>query len=99
MQYTINALSMKNTLLMLLLLSLINSCHKKKSSQGENFLGKVERVALEIEDDSDQLTFFDNPEKPLRVSFENLPVGSNRPEGWMLGMMVNDLEKGMVGTG
>ncbi|PWE00593.1 beta-L-arabinofuranosidase domain-containing protein [Marinilabilia rubra] len=88
---------MKQIVLSLMTLLVITSCQSKKSSQGESFLGQVNQMA-EIEDDSDLLTFFDKPDAPLKQKFENLPVGNNRPTGWMLDMMNNDLESGMVGA-
>lgn len=76
----------------------VAACQSKQSSQGESFLGKVNQVAHEIEDDRKQLGFFENPVNPIAPAFEALPSGTTFPQGWILDMMKNDLEKGMVGA-
>ncbi|WP_299365793.1 beta-L-arabinofuranosidase domain-containing protein [Winogradskyella sp.] len=77
----------------------LSSCKKEdKNSQGENFSENVNKVAETIIDDSDQLTFFKNPENPLQPKFEQFPTGSVKPKGWILNMMKNDLETGVVGA-
>jgi DUF1680 family protein len=70
----------------------------KKGSQGENFDSKVDQVTAQIVDDSEMMAFFDNERSPIKPKFEALPTGSNMPKGWMLDLMQNDLQKGMVGA-
>jgi DUF1680 family protein len=75
------------------------SCkNSKTNSQGENFSENVNKVASTIVDDSDQLTFFQNPRQPLTPKFAQFPTGSVKPKGWILQMMQNDLNKGIVGA-
>ena len=80
----------------LALLIIMTACSTKKNSQGENFLSKVDQT--NIQDDSELLTFFDNPRQPLGEAFTVLPVGSTRPKGWILELMEQDLEEGIVGA-
>ena len=67
------------------------SCNEL-SSQGEAFLQEVDQNAagevydLELE-----------YKGPKPTAFEAFPTGQVRPEGWILEMMNNDLEQGMVG--
>ncbi|NQZ78848.1 MAG: hypothetical protein HRT61_22440 [Ekhidna sp.] len=72
------------------------SCKGDQSSQGEGFLSKVDQTNLQ--DDSPLLTFFEGERSPIEPAFINLPSGSTRPKGWMLEIMENDLQKGMVGA-
>lgn len=74
------------------------SCEERKNSQGENFSSNVDKVAASIIDDSDQLTFFDQPKSPLKPEFEQFSTGSVTPKGWILKMMKSDLETGLVGA-
>ncbi|WP_111683629.1 beta-L-arabinofuranosidase domain-containing protein [Winogradskyella tangerina] len=75
------------------------SCKEaRENSQGENFSSNVDKVAASIIDDSDQLTFFDQPRSPLKPEFEQFSTGSVAPKGWILKMMKSDLETGVVGA-
>lgn len=75
------------------------SCKKEdKNSQGENFSNNVNKVAQNIIDESDQLTFFENPKSPITPKFQQFPTGSVKPKGWILNMMKNDIENGVVGA-
>ncbi|MEZ4849123.1 MAG: glycoside hydrolase family 127 protein [Bacteroidia bacterium] len=90
---------MKRLIHLLFLFSLIMCCQEnKQSSQGENFLSNVNQVKLNIEDNSDMLTFFDRERTPVKPAFTCLPSGSNKPQGWLLDIMQNDLQKGIVGA-
>ncbi len=70
----------------------------EKNSQGESFLSKVDQIQANIVDDSALLTFFDKDRAPLSPAFHLLPDGSNRPNGWLLEIMKQDLETGIVGA-
>jgi len=80
------------------ILALTSCKHEDKNSQGEDFSKNVNKVAKTIIDDSDQLTFFENTESPLQPKFQQFPTGSIKPKGWILNMMSNDLETGVVGA-
>lgn len=71
-------------------------CQPKKSSQGQNFLSKVDQ--MDMKDDSDELGFFENKRTPIEPAMQLLPSGNNRPEGWIFTIMKNDLVTGMVGA-
>ncbi|WP_422105189.1 beta-L-arabinofuranosidase domain-containing protein [Winogradskyella sp.] len=80
------------------LLTLASCKTEDKNSQGESFSKNVNKVAQTIIDDSNQLTFFEKPEAPLKAEFEQFPTGSVKPKGWILDMMRSDLEAGVVGA-
>ena len=80
----------------LFLLVVLVACSPKENSQGENFLSKVDQT--DIQDDSKLLTFFDLMRKPVGEAFTVLPAGSTRPKGWILEVMEQDLEEGIVGA-
>ncbi|BFP43498.1 hypothetical protein FGF1_43430 [Flavobacteriaceae bacterium GF1] len=88
---------MKKILIMILI---ILSCCKpsREDSQGENFSKNVNKVAEQLIDDSDALPFFTHKTSPLKSSFQAFKTGSVLPKGWILEMMQNDLEKGIVGA-
>ena len=71
-------------------------CSQKESSQGENFISNVDQTLLK--NDSEILKFFDNERKPIAAAFQPLPTGSTRPKGWILKLMKEDLETGIVGA-
>lgn len=71
---------------------------EKEGSQGENFVENVDKVAENIQDDSDVLQFFNQPKKPIAPQFEVFPSGSIQPKGWILKMMQQDLQEGLVGA-
>lgn len=74
------------------------SCQEKeRGSQGENFESQVDRTNEDLEEDVD-LSFFDNPHQPLESSFQFFPNSSIYPKGWILNIMKQDLEEGMVGA-
>jgi len=88
-----------NRLIVLVCMLVIFSCkHEDKNSQGEDFSNNVNKVAESIVDDSDQLTFFNKPVNALDYKFEQFPSGSVKPKGWILELMQNDLEQGIVGA-
>lgn len=88
-----------NITLILLLAMVQYSCESsEKGSQGENFDSHVNRVAATIIDNSDQLAFFDEPQKPLEPTLQLLPGGSVTPRGWILEVMEQDLHSGVVGA-
>ncbi len=70
----------------------------KENSQGENFNNNINKVASTIVDNSEKLKFFNNPKSPLKAKFSQFPTGSVKPKGWILEMMQNDLENGIVGA-
>lgn len=74
------------------------SCKSDKNSQGQDFSKNVDKVAARIIDESEKLVFFDRPEQALNSKFEQFPTGSVKPKGWILNMMKNDLEHGIVGA-
>lgn len=88
---------MKKTLGIIIALMLLSCKGDKQNSQGENFSKNVNKVALTIVDDSNQLQFFDNQISPLDVAFQPYPSGSVMPKGWILEMMQTDLNSGVVG--
>ncbi|MCI4667120.1 MAG: glycoside hydrolase family 127 protein [Bacteroidia bacterium] len=71
---------------------------KNMGSQGKNFTSNVNKVAKTIENDSALLTFFEGRPSPLKEAFETIPTGENKPEGWLLKLMSEDLQHGMVGA-
>ena len=89
---------MKKACYVLTVYCVLFSCKKEKDSQGENFNKNINKVAETIEDESDKLTFFNNPIHPITPKFQMLPTGSNKPKGWILQMMKTDLETGVVGA-
>lgn len=74
------------------------SCTSNESSQGDNFLGNVNQIASNIEDDSHLLGFFRNDRNPIEPKFQVLPSGSTKPKGWILEIMQEDLDVGLVGA-
>ena len=68
------------------------------NSQGEDFTQNVNRIPSTIVDESDFLRFFDGPRNPIKPKFTAFPTGSTLPRGWMLKMMQQDLEHGVVGA-
>lgn len=85
----------------MIVLALILTCscsQKKDNSQGENFSNNVNKVFENIVDDSDQLQFFNQPKKPIKPKFEQFPTGYVKPKGWILEIMQQDLEQGVVGA-
>ena len=82
----------------LLLITTCLACTQKESSQGENFTSNVNQIPDKVIDDQAMLTFFENPRNPIKPAFEMLPTASVRPKGWILNMMKNDLEQGIVGA-
>jgi len=83
----------------LLIILICCSCNKEtKNSQGEDFSNNVDKVAESIIDDSDKLQFFNNEINPLKPAFHPFRSGSVLPKGWILEMMKNDLNYGVVGA-
>ena len=80
----------------ILLVCILTACTTYESSQGEDFLSKVDQV--DVQDDREALGFFEKDRNPLEPAFTPLPVGDNRPEGWILELMKQDLESGIVGA-
>ena len=76
----------------------LSACLQNTGSQGEDFSSNVNKVAGEIGDDAALLTFFEKPRKPIAPAFVPLPTGANRPKGWLLEIMKQDLERGIVGA-
>lgn len=89
---------MKKTVSIIAVLILFACKEEKQNSQGENFNNNVNKVAATIIDDSEQLKFFHNPKQPLQPKFQQFSSGSIQPKGWILNMMQNDLEQGIVGA-
>lgn len=89
---------MNRIYLTMIILTLISCKEKEKNSQGENFTNNVNKVASTLIDDSDQLRFFNNPKQPIAAKFEPFPSGSVKPKGWILDMMTQDLQDGVVGA-
>ncbi|MBX2875433.1 MAG: glycoside hydrolase family 127 protein [Saprospiraceae bacterium] len=83
----------------LMILCTLCACQgETNGSQGENFVENVNKVNEDIQDDSDALQFFENPKQPLTPNFEFFPSGSIYPKGWILNMMRQDLQEGLVGA-
>jgi hypothetical protein len=74
------------------------SCSGNKDGQGENFLSQVDQNTNQVIDNSDQLTFFNQPRKPMTPAFTKLPSGSVKPRGWLQMIMESDLKTGVVGA-
>ncbi|WP_299521307.1 hypothetical protein, partial [Winogradskyella sp.] len=89
---------MKKSICVLIVFAMLSCKEAQKNSQGENFSDNVNKVAANIIDDSDQLVFFENPVTPLQPMFEQFSTGSVKPKGWILEMMISDLETGVVGA-
>lgn len=70
----------------------------EESSQGENFLSRVNQISDCIVDDIGKLTFFENPKTPLQPKFQIPSAAKVKPESWIKSMMVNDLNQGVVGA-
>lgn len=88
-----------NKIILIITLLIVFSCkNSEENSQGENFSKNVDQVGATIVNDSDKLQFFNNEIQPLDVAFQPFKVGSIKPKGWMLDMMQNDLNKGIVGA-
>ncbi|TPV35360.1 hypothetical protein FJ651_00100 [Paucihalobacter ruber] len=89
---------MRKTTLFICLLMVFSCQDTKENSQGENFTNNVNKVATTIVDDSEKLLFFNHPIQPIQPEFIKFSIGSVKPKGWILEMMQNDLEKGVVGA-
>ncbi len=70
----------------------------KENSQGESFSENVNKVGEHITDDSATMQFFNNETHPIKPRFQPFETGSVFPKGWILNMMQNDLESGIVGA-
>ncbi|MEM9680314.1 MAG: beta-L-arabinofuranosidase domain-containing protein, partial [Bacteroidota bacterium] len=79
-------------------MTLFNCQEQKSNSQGEDFSKNVDQVADAIIDESDKLTFFNNPKKTMQSKFQSFSSGSVTPKGWISELMKNDLDKGIVGA-
>ena len=88
----------KITLITFCYMCLITSCKQHQSSQGEDFLSKVDQNQIKIIDDRDKLGFFDEPGQPIPPAFRAFPSGSIKPKGWLFKIMKQDLDKGIVGA-
>ncbi len=73
-------------------------CNPKENSQGENFLSKVDSNQEGQPVGSSQLAFFRNPRNTIPAEMELLPFGSIEPRGWILDMMREDINSGIVGN-
>ncbi len=89
---------MKKVILLAVIVGLISCKKVKENSQGENFTTNVDQVEKVIVDDSEQLTFFNNKKKSIEPILKQFSTGSVQPKGWILEMMNNDLEQGIVGA-
>ncbi|MEM8907788.1 MAG: beta-L-arabinofuranosidase domain-containing protein [Bacteroidota bacterium] len=87
-----------NTMLWLLLYWVVVSCGQQEGSQGKDFTAKIDNEDALIENDSALLTFFEKERAPIQPAFQAFPTGSNRPKGWLLDMMQQDLHHGIVGA-
>ncbi|MEM6724510.1 MAG: beta-L-arabinofuranosidase domain-containing protein [Bacteroidota bacterium] len=77
----------------------VSACQApNRDSQGKSFTSKVDQLNVDSQNDSTLLIFFDRPRTPIPDRFQALPAGSVFPKGWILDMMENDLESGMVGA-
>jgi DUF1680 family protein len=91
-------LKMRRTALFISLIMAFSCKDAKENSQGDNFTNNVNKVAATIVNDSANLQFFNHPAAPIQPVFTNFPTGSVKPKGWILDMMQNDLEVGVVGA-
>ncbi|MEO1012725.1 MAG: beta-L-arabinofuranosidase domain-containing protein [Bacteroidota bacterium] len=89
---------MKKYISILFFMCVVNSCSENKSSQGVDFLSKIDQNQIEIINDSDQLTFFDSVENPIKPQYTAFPTGSTQPKGWLFEFMKKDLDHGLVGA-
>ncbi|MEM6632280.1 MAG: beta-L-arabinofuranosidase domain-containing protein [Bacteroidota bacterium] len=76
----------------------IVSCKNPENSQGKGFLEEVNKVRNEVQNDQEVLNFFEEPNQPIDVAFKCLSQGSNLPKGWILELMKQDLNAGIVGA-
>lgn len=79
-------------------LILMTACDKETGSQGQNFTEHVNKVEKTVANDSDLLTFFSQDRSPILPAFQSLATGSNHPRGWLMEMMQDDLDHGIVGA-
>ncbi|GAM60428.1 hypothetical protein JCM19232_761 [Vibrio ishigakensis] len=70
----------------------------EESSQGENFLSRVNQISECISDDNEKLRFFDNQRMPLKPKFQIPSADKIKPEAWIKSLMNNDLNQGVVGA-
>ena len=84
--------------LLLIVLSFATCLPNKENSQGESFSKNIDKVKENIKDDSHLLAFFDVKPNPIKPTFQTFTNGSILPKGWILEMMQNDLNKGIVGA-
>ncbi|MEM9546220.1 MAG: beta-L-arabinofuranosidase domain-containing protein [Bacteroidota bacterium] len=70
----------------------------REGSQGSDFIEHISDDDKRVGDDSAILTFFEKERKPISPRFTAFPTGSTKPKGWILEMMTQDLEHGIVGA-
>lgn len=82
-----------------ILLVIFQGCVSEKSgSQGKDFTDRINNNNATNEKNSDSLTFFQEERNPIPYAFHSFPSGCNRPQGWILEMMNQDIQHGLVGA-
>ena len=71
---------------------------QNEGSQGKDFSERVSGENNEVTNDSHLLAFFEKERKAIQPVFQALPTGSTLPKGWLLHLMQQDLESGIVGA-
>lgn len=79
----------------LILFATMGCKNKIESSQGADFISKVDSNSRERE--VFQYDFFDREKSPLTEHFQLLPSGEIKPKGWIKEIMKEDLNNGFVG--
>ena len=77
---------------------LFSGCMQNEGSQGKDFTEKVNDVRDTIVNDAPLLQFFNKKPNPLPHAYQALPSGSTTPKGWLLEIMEQDLDEGLVGA-
>ena len=85
-------------LIAMAILILLNCNSSNEGSQGKDFTEKITDQEKTVQNDSELLTFFAKERQAIRPVFRAFPSGSNQPRGWLLEMMQEDLEHGLVGA-
>ena len=91
-------MDLKYIFIILTLFVCSNCTNEPKGSQGNDFTDSINNEENAIANDSSLLTFFKEKRHPLTPVYTPLPTGSNRPKGWLLEMMQQDLRQGIVGA-
>ena len=95
--YTSNH-NIKVVYLSITFLALLSCMNPNHGSQGKDFTNKIDNLTIGVANDSVLLSFFEQTRQPIPLAFEQLPTGSNVPMRWLLEIMREDLNHGIVGA-